>query len=299
MSRRVARTRESSRASFAAVPEPAFAPFELVEPSPERESPVVVEVPHASLAVPARILAQIDAPASHLARDADLHVDSLYADAPLEGATLLVARASRYAVDLNRAEDDVDDESVEGAAAQGAALAPRAASCGASRAKGPASSRARSRAPSSNAASTRSTGRTTPCSGACSSESARGSASPSSSRGTRCRAGRAGRAETRGSTAPTSSRARAGARRPTTDSSTSSSRTPGAKGGRCATTSRTAAAIRRLRTAGPFERVHAVQVELARRLYMDEETLATHAGFDDVRGWCRTLVARLRDIALR
>ena len=51
-----------------------------------------------------------------LARDADLYVDELYQDAPLEGATLLVSHVSRYVVDLNRAETDVDAESVSGVA---------------------------------------------------------------------------------------------------------------------------------------------------------------------------------------
>lgn len=81
--------------------------FDLVEPS-AGEAPVVVEVPHAGLFLPAEVLATLVAPARSIARDADLFVDELYEDAPAEGATLLVARTSRYVVDLNRAEDDVD-----------------------------------------------------------------------------------------------------------------------------------------------------------------------------------------------
>ena len=89
-------------------------PYELIEPPSMRETPVVVEVPHAGLAVPPEILAQIAVPTSSFARDADLFVDKLYEDAPLAGATLLRGTASRYVIDLNRAEDDVDAESVEG-----------------------------------------------------------------------------------------------------------------------------------------------------------------------------------------
>src|SRR5580658_3839614 len=89
-------------------------PFELHEPASGRETPVIVEVPHSGLAIPPEVLAQIDVPASSLARDADLYVQELYADAPLEGATLLCGTLSRYVVDLNRAEDDIDAESVEG-----------------------------------------------------------------------------------------------------------------------------------------------------------------------------------------
>ncbi|GAC1351279.1 MAG: N-formylglutamate amidohydrolase [Polyangiales bacterium] len=78
------------------------------------EAPLVVEVPHAGLELPAEVLARLIAPARAIARDADLFVDELYQDAPAEGATLLVARTSRYAIDLNRAEDDVDESLVEG-----------------------------------------------------------------------------------------------------------------------------------------------------------------------------------------
>src|SRR5689334_3002733 len=89
------------------------AQFEVVEPS-SGESPVIVEVPHAGLSLDAETLAWTVAPAASVARDADLYVDALFADAPAEGATLLVARASRYVVDLNRSESDCDREAVEG-----------------------------------------------------------------------------------------------------------------------------------------------------------------------------------------
>jgi N-formylglutamate deformylase len=91
-------------------------PFELLEPTGP-ETPVVVEVPHAGLELPAPFLEPLAAPARALARDADLYVDTLYADAPAQGASLLFARTSRYVVDLNRAEGDVDGEVVEGARA--------------------------------------------------------------------------------------------------------------------------------------------------------------------------------------
>jgi N-formylglutamate amidohydrolase len=56
------------------------------------------------------------APLRALARDADLYVDELYRDAPDTGATLLVAHTSRYLLDLNRSEDDLDATAVAGAA---------------------------------------------------------------------------------------------------------------------------------------------------------------------------------------
>ncbi len=91
-------------------------PFERIDPTGP-ETPVVVEVPHAGLETGAPFLEPLVAPARALARDADLYVDALYEDAPAEGATMLVARASRYVIDVNRGERDVDAEVVEGARA--------------------------------------------------------------------------------------------------------------------------------------------------------------------------------------
>jgi N-formylglutamate amidohydrolase len=84
--------------------------FTVIEPSPREETPLIVEVPHAGLDVPPAYLANLVAPVRSLGRDADLWVDALYEDAPAEGATLLVAHTSRYVVDLNRAETDWDDD---------------------------------------------------------------------------------------------------------------------------------------------------------------------------------------------
>jgi N-formylglutamate deformylase len=50
----------------------------------------------------------------------------------------------------------------------------------------------------------------------------------------------------------------------------------------------------------PANNVHCVQVELARRLYMNEATLQRHdADFAKVRAWCRALVAKVGRTALR
>ena len=91
-------------------------PFSVIEP-PTGETPLVVEIPHAGLYVDAPTLGRLAAPARSIGRDADLYVDELYADAAARGATCIVAHVSRYVVDLNRAETDVDAESVEGASA--------------------------------------------------------------------------------------------------------------------------------------------------------------------------------------
>ncbi len=88
-------------------------PFAIVEPA-SGESPVVVEVPHAGLTIDPESLAFTVAPARSIARDADLFVDELCQDVPREGATLLFARMSRFVVDLNRGPSDYDAEAVEG-----------------------------------------------------------------------------------------------------------------------------------------------------------------------------------------
>ncbi len=93
--------------------------FSVIAPV-ERETPVVVEIPHAGLQLEPLALAPLIAPASALGRDADLYVDDLYADAPAAGATVLVAHTSRYVCDLNRGESDVDARAAEGASARSA-----------------------------------------------------------------------------------------------------------------------------------------------------------------------------------
>ncbi|RLB52799.1 MAG: N-formylglutamate amidohydrolase [Deltaproteobacteria bacterium] len=88
---------------------PAY--FNLAVPT-QGATPVLVEVPHAGLDVPDGVRHQLCATQVDLERDADIYVDQLCADAAETGATLLTARASRYVVDLNRAADDVDRETV-------------------------------------------------------------------------------------------------------------------------------------------------------------------------------------------
>jgi N-formylglutamate amidohydrolase len=75
-------------------------------------SPVLVEVPHSGLHVPPEVEPEIDATPSAVLRDSDMYVDQLYQRVPESGATLLVSRVSRYVVDLNRGPDDVDSAAV-------------------------------------------------------------------------------------------------------------------------------------------------------------------------------------------
>ncbi len=93
--------------------------FSVHEPRTTR-TPVIVEVPHAGLTIDPESMATLVAPTQSIGRDADLFVDDLYADAPDVGATLLVSHISRYVCDLNRAETDVDPLTVEGGTARSA-----------------------------------------------------------------------------------------------------------------------------------------------------------------------------------
>jgi N-formylglutamate deformylase len=87
--------------------------FELTLPE-HGVRPLLVEVPHAGLQLPESVRSELVAPEDAMRRDADIHVDRLYANAPTLGAALLVANVSRYVVDLNRAQDDVDAGTVSG-----------------------------------------------------------------------------------------------------------------------------------------------------------------------------------------
>ncbi len=78
-------------------------------------SPVVVEIPHASVQLDPLALPWLMAPARSIGRDADLYVDDLFAQASRLGATLVVAELSRYVCDLNRAVHEVDSLAVTGA----------------------------------------------------------------------------------------------------------------------------------------------------------------------------------------
>ncbi len=85
--------------------------FSLTQPDGS-ETPVVVEVPHAGLAIPEGVRDQVAVSSAVVLRDSDVYVDKLYARAPSAGATLLAACVSRYVVDLNRAPDDIDPQTV-------------------------------------------------------------------------------------------------------------------------------------------------------------------------------------------
>ncbi len=69
------------------------------------DAPLLVSVPHCGAWLPPALASQL-APHAQDLPDTDWHVDKLYDFVPAMGASLLVAHASRYVVDLNRPADD-------------------------------------------------------------------------------------------------------------------------------------------------------------------------------------------------
>ena len=90
------------------------ATFSITKPSGPL-SPLVVEIPHASTWLAPEHLALLNAPARSIVAEADLFVDELYRSAPQWGASLLVCGVSRLVIDLNRDADDIDSEVVDDA----------------------------------------------------------------------------------------------------------------------------------------------------------------------------------------
>ncbi len=68
-------------------------------------SPLMISVPHAGTAVPQDLAPRLTPMALDLP-DTDWHVARLYDFAPDLGATMIVARYTRYLIDLNRPPDD-------------------------------------------------------------------------------------------------------------------------------------------------------------------------------------------------
>ncbi|HEV3190361.1 MAG TPA: N-formylglutamate amidohydrolase [Polyangiaceae bacterium] len=275
------------------------APFERIEPRGP-ELPIIVEVPHASLRLPPEVLEVLAAPARSIARDADLYVDTLYEDAPTEGATVLVAQFSRYVIDVNRAECDVDGEVVEGGRPDVRlhhGLVWRTTSDG---------EPALTRRLTSQELRERLDSVWRPYHRELAAIVERKRAQfgiaiilaahsmPSTERG--CSPGQDGRrkGDRRADVVP-GSRGRKSADACFIDAVESHALS-------CGWTVRHddpyAGGFTTQHYGRPTEGIHAVQVELARRLYLDEGTLQPLPAFDVVRGWCRGLVARLGQIAI-
>lgn len=68
-------------------------------------TPLIISVPHAGTALPPDLVPLLT-PAALTLPDTDWHVDELYDFAPAMSVTMIVARYSRYLIDLNRPPDD-------------------------------------------------------------------------------------------------------------------------------------------------------------------------------------------------
>lgn len=68
-------------------------------------SPLVISVPHGGTALPSELVPQLT-PLALAVPDTDWHVGALYGFAGSLGATMIMARQSRYLIDLNRPPDD-------------------------------------------------------------------------------------------------------------------------------------------------------------------------------------------------
>lgn len=90
--------------------------FRLLRPS-SQTLPIVVDVPHSGEWIPDEVAREMIVKDQVLRRDLDLYVDQIWQDAPSLGATLIASNVSRYVLDLNRASDDVSPKTVKGAKA--------------------------------------------------------------------------------------------------------------------------------------------------------------------------------------
>lgn len=88
--------------------------FSILAPA-KRTSSVVFASPHSGRDYPAWFLERSLLDDQSIRSSEDAFVDRLFASAPDQGAPLLVARAPRALVDLNRAADELDPALVQGA----------------------------------------------------------------------------------------------------------------------------------------------------------------------------------------
>lgn len=83
------------------------APFLLTEPE-TATAPIVFASPHSGNHYPEAMVAALCVPLMDVRRTEDAFVDELFANAPRHGATLLAARYGRSVVDLNRDPHELD-----------------------------------------------------------------------------------------------------------------------------------------------------------------------------------------------
>ena len=87
--------------------------FDIYRPETD-PLPIVVDVPHAGEWIPPEMKEEMAVGDRTLRRDLDLYVDEIWKDAPQLGATLIVSNVSRYVIDLNRSDRDISEHTVLG-----------------------------------------------------------------------------------------------------------------------------------------------------------------------------------------
>ncbi len=95
-------------------------PFVLIEPL-RRTTPLVFASPHSGRRYPPDLLASTRIGLMSLRRSEDIYVDELFAGAAAHGAALLSATVARAYVDLNRDADELDPDMFEARPAAAAA----------------------------------------------------------------------------------------------------------------------------------------------------------------------------------
>lgn len=100
-------------------------PVEITEPA-EITSPVVFASPHSGRVYPADLMARAQVPERILRSSEDAYVDLLLSEAPRFGSALVTTQVPRAYVDFNRAADEFDPALIEDAPRGG--LNPRVAS---------------------------------------------------------------------------------------------------------------------------------------------------------------------------
>ncbi len=76
--------------------------------------PILLSVPHAGRDYPPQILEKLRVPSEELIRLEDRHADRLVQKSIAQGMTAIIAHRARAWIDLNRAENDVDNDMVLG-----------------------------------------------------------------------------------------------------------------------------------------------------------------------------------------
>ena len=88
---------------------------EILRPDDRQARPLLISVPHSGTLFPDDERPLYRVPVDELLADGDLFVDQLYDGAETRGATVIRTPVNRFVVDLNRLEDDLSPRSVRGA----------------------------------------------------------------------------------------------------------------------------------------------------------------------------------------